>query len=322
MKATERKAVTLVDVPTELMRPDLERRLPTGSQFKDLTGYSANGVELLGFAGWLGIYSTYLAKCDCGDLFLTRGPQFVSKPRRCGKHRGNFVHGHTGHPLYYTYAGMITRCVNPKCSGYKHYGGRGIKVCSRWLQSFDNFLEDIGERPSPAHSIDRKDNDGDYEPSNCRWATRVEQAQNKGDYNRWFELNGERMVMADWADRVGVTRERMRQRVNKCEANGVDPVEAITTPPGECMPSFRNYHITNHRNHIRRTVGMIKDEWFDGNVHVLAQGKDFGDNVNVRAIGSLVQAEAKARGGKCKVRVLGDHIMFVFESKSAKSAVA
>ena len=81
---------------------------------------------------------------------------------------------------YRAWANMKQRCNNPKDKDYKDYGGRGIKVCDRWLHNFENFLADMGKRPSPQHSIDRyPNNDGNYEPSNCRWATQIEQAQNR-----------------------------------------------------------------------------------------------------------------------------------------------
>lgn len=94
---------------------------------------------------------------------------------------GNFRHGHNGKgrrsPEYRSWAHMKGRCENPESDRYAYYGGRGIRVCERW-QSFENFLVDMGPRPA-GHTLDREDNDGDYEPGNCRWATQSEQGKNR-----------------------------------------------------------------------------------------------------------------------------------------------
>ena len=143
--------------------------------------------------------------------------------------RGALKHGHATHanrtPEYGAWRNMITRCEVPTDRYFLHYGGRGIAVCPRWRKSFVDFLADIGERPSPKHSLDRINNDGNYEPGNVRWATAREQARNSTQCH-WIEFNGERMILADWAARIGITRSALRSRLRKL------PLEqALTLPP-------------------------------------------------------------------------------------------
>jgi hypothetical protein len=94
------------------------------------------------------------------------------------------THGMHNTPEYRTWTGMKERCYNPSADSYKNYGGRGITVCDRWRDDFPAFYADMGPRPSENHSLDRRDTDGNYEPENCRWATRSEQQKNKRPMQR------------------------------------------------------------------------------------------------------------------------------------------
>jgi hypothetical protein len=106
---------------------------------------------------------------------------------------------------------MFQRCTNEKSPDYKDYGGRGITVCERW-KAFENFLEDMGERPSIKLTLERADNNGHYEPNNCRWATIFEQRSNHRG-NVFVEHNGVRQTVAQWARQAGITHAGMRQRL-------------------------------------------------------------------------------------------------------------
>ena len=121
--------------------------------------------------------------------------------------------------------GMLNRCALPCPSNVACYGARGISVCDRWRESFANFLSDMGRRPTLKHSIDRIDVSGNYEPSNCRWATPKEQGRNKRN-NHMIAHNGETKCVAEWAEILGVKARTIRDRL----ARGWSADAALTTP--------------------------------------------------------------------------------------------
>lgn len=111
--------------------------------------------------------------------------------------------GKTKHPLYKTWCNMISRCYIEGASSYKNYGGRGISVCDKWRKDFWSFVSDMGLKPSPEHSIDRIDVNGNYEPSNCKWSTKIEQARNMRNA-RIVLIEGKSYHVAELQDQYGV----------------------------------------------------------------------------------------------------------------------
>jgi len=120
---------------------------------------------------------------------------------------------------------MRCRCYNENDKGYKNYGARGIKVCARWLESFENFIADMGHKPTPKHSIERMNNNGDYCPENCKWGTRKEQNSNRRNTRR-LEYNGENLTVAEWSEKTGMQYETILSRVKK----GWSPSDIIGKP--------------------------------------------------------------------------------------------
>lgn len=118
--------------------------------------------------------------------------------------------GQGHHPLYARWNVMHQRCSNPKSGGYRFYGARGIRVCERW-NSFEAFLEDVGEMPSPQHTLDRIDNEGNYEPGNVRWASRCEQARNRRSTAQ-ITINGETKCLKAWALERGLNYGTVKSR--------------------------------------------------------------------------------------------------------------
>jgi hypothetical protein len=142
-----------------------------------------------------------------------------------------FMHGYSGTPSersatpeYLVWQRMRDRCNNASAPNFKNYGGRGIRVCQRW-DNFASFLADLGPRPSPLHSIDRRDNDGHYEPGNCRWVTKTEQLRNTR-VTRFLTFNGRTLSVAGWAEELGISAGTIRARLHR----GKSPAEALRIP--------------------------------------------------------------------------------------------
>ncbi len=142
----------------------------------------------------------------------------------------------TRSPEYAAWAHMIQRCCNPRSKSFSNYGGRGITICERWRSSYAAFLQDVGRRPSSAHSIERKDNNGHYEPSNCVWATRSEQNRNLRTNHR-VEFNGENLTLVEWQQRTGVCGRTIAWRIS----SGWPLAIALTLKPSRFSRTARKY---------------------------------------------------------------------------------
>lgn len=170
----------------------------------------------------------FLCRCDCGNEKEVLRSALVNNgtavTQSCGcLHKRRIIETKTTHGCgsrekrtseYISWSGMFTRCYNPKNKRFSNYGGRGITVCDRWTKSFENFILDMGKKPTPQHSIDRIDVNGNYEPSNCKWATQKEQLRNTTKNVR-FEYNGVNMIKKDWCDFFKVSECTINSHLNR-----------------------------------------------------------------------------------------------------------
>lgn len=167
-------------------------------------------------------------KCACGRSHIATSSNLRSgKTKSCGcirKEQNNHVtHGGTGSLTHTRWLVMRRRCSDSNAAGYENYGGRGIKVCERWMD-FSAFLADMGECP-PGMTIDRIEPDGHYEPGNCRWATKLTQARNTRA-NRVLEFNGQAKCLEEWAEEYGMSSRSLMSRLRL----GWPVEKALTTP--------------------------------------------------------------------------------------------
>lgn len=197
--------------------------VPIGSKFNRLT---VIGDPVM--ARNTGCLSAVPCLCECGaEVTVDKNKLRTGHTKSCGclkietagLHRRTHQMEHS--PTHVSWRGMLERCANPNHKGWPRYGGRGIEVCERWRDSFSDFLADMGERPDGC-SIDRIDNNKNYEPGNCRWATLHEQASNKSN-NVYMEIDGVRRTISEWSRITGISVKNISRRLKR----GLPPVEVI-----------------------------------------------------------------------------------------------
>lgn len=201
------KKVHTIRIHTEFISEQFDRLTAIGPIFK------------VGYAGM------QVCICSCGNVGVYHRANLLgNRTRSCGclndlmRRTNNTVHGHAARGRlsseYLSYNSMKNRCYNQKNNRYNTYGGRGIKVCQRWLgrRGFHNFLQDMGLKPGKNYSIDRIDIDGDYCPQNCRWTTNAEQATNKTN-TIWITAFEKTATCSQWAKETGISTATLRKRV-------------------------------------------------------------------------------------------------------------
>lgn len=200
---------------------------------KDLTGQQFGKWTVVGFHSITvkKRQAMWLCRCECGTEKPVLGRNLITGTSRGCLRHGAMSHGRSNTPEYDAWTSLIARCFNTNNPAYQRYGARGIAVCDKWKESFSAFFADMGPRPSPRHSIDRIDNDGHYEPGNCRWATKRQQSRNTSR-NQLLTYNGKTMCITDWAIELGLSPNAIRGRL----ATGWTIDEALTTPRQETCP--------------------------------------------------------------------------------------
>jgi hypothetical protein len=206
------------------------------AKFKDLTGQTFVRLYVIEYAGRVGTrpISAWKCRCLCGKEKVVRGADLIrGKTVSCGCYMVERIreirtkHSESGYATtkeYATWLSIRKRCFSPQDKNWPRYGGRGITMSQEWSKSYDNFLRDMGRAPSQKHSIDRINNDGNYEKSNCRWATNKQQSNNRFG-NLRIPYNGKVQTATQWAEELGLNRRMISEKFYK----GI-PIERILNP--------------------------------------------------------------------------------------------
>lgn len=187
-----------------------------GSNKHGLSGKRFGLLTVTGIAGrGAGGSVTWHCTCDCGGERVAVAARLVrGEVKDCGHRNGNTTHGQTGTPMHNRWKAMIQRCENPNNSHYADYGGRGIRVCREWRESFEAFARDMGPGFSPELELDRIDVNGNYEPGNVRWVPPIVNARNKRR-SRYLTFRGRTLTVAEWAELLGLNESTIRHRLDK-----------------------------------------------------------------------------------------------------------
>lgn len=209
---------------TVLKLLDTDLTVKFGPRFKELAGQKFGRLRVLSLKGFLAYkdsrQAVWICICDCKNRKLVRSSKLLSGgTKSCGCLRReavaakNTTHGGSYSKTFICWQAMLRRCSNPNIPEWPRYGGRGITVCERW-KKFENFREDMGERPSLNHSLDRfPDNDGNYDKSNCRWATYSQQNRNRRS-NHNLTIGDRTMTITEWSEHSGVSKNTITGRLN------------------------------------------------------------------------------------------------------------
>lgn len=239
MKALGVKLLGRVTIPEKSIQASTNARDLRGMKSNYLTALCPTGLRQSSAVAWL-------CRCECGEEVLISASRFLlGRAKSCGCKTSYLIgkrlrrHGLTESPTWKSWKSMMDRCYLPAHKSYKDYGGRGIAVCERW-GIFENFLADMGERPAGL-TLERMNNSGDYEPGNCRWASRKEQANNRRSSNL-LSMGGLCLTVAQWAEKTGIPSDTIARRISL----GWSAERALSKP------------VRKQRNNRRIVVGVLQ----------------------------------------------------------------
>lgn len=210
----------------------LQRKLQSQRRLIDRSGETYGRLTVVNRDGYMGDQAAWQCRCSCGNTVKVASYSLGSgETQSCGclqRERAadsSRTHGRSDSKEYRTWQAMRTRCTNENRDNYSHYGGRGITVCDRWMDSFEAFYSDMGPAPSEDHTIERNDGNGHYGPGNCRWATQKEQMRNtsRSVFVNW---QGRSITLVELSETVDVSYDLLQARI----ARGWSVEDAVSRP--------------------------------------------------------------------------------------------